>query len=42
MADIAAVFGWSPAEMATMSAPEIARWRDRARARIEAQPGRRG
>ena len=41
MADIATVFGWGPAEMAAMTPPDLARWRDRARTRIEAQQGAR-
>lgn len=37
MADIATVFNWSPADMAGMSVMELARWRERARVRIEAR-----
>ncbi|MFD1296469.1 GpE family phage tail protein [Lysobacter gummosus] len=33
MADIAAIFGWTPADMADFSLSELARWRERARVR---------
>ncbi len=33
MADIAVVFGWTPADMAGMSISELTRWRDKAAAR---------
>lgn len=33
MADIAAVFGWTPDTMDAMSVEELARWRDKARRR---------
>ncbi|WLE59287.1 GpE family phage tail protein [Burkholderia plantarii] len=35
MADIALVFGWTPAAMADMDLSELARWRERARVRYE-------
>ncbi|WP_082005603.1 GpE family phage tail protein [Halocynthiibacter namhaensis] len=37
MADIASAFHWSPADMDTMAVEELARWREKARARHEAQ-----
>lgn len=37
MADIAAVFHWPPDAMDGMSLRELARWREKARARIETQ-----
>ena len=33
MADIAAIFGWSPAVMGDFSLSELAAWRERARVR---------
>lgn len=33
MADIALVFGWTPASMSAMSLPELMDWRERARQR---------
>lgn len=35
MADIAAVFHWPHSEMAAMSLPELARWREKARRRVQ-------
>lgn len=40
MADIAAVFNWGPGEMAGMTFPELARWREKARVRIQALHGK--
>lgn len=37
MADIASVFHWQPDEMNQMPVEELARWREKARARFEAQ-----
>lgn len=37
MADIAAIFGWTPADMDAMGLAEIAEWRSRARARSGAE-----
>jgi len=35
MADIALAFGWNPTEMSAMRLDELARWRERARMRLE-------
>lgn len=35
MADLAAVFHWTPADMAPMSLSELADWREKARRRVE-------
>jgi len=35
MADLAAVFHWTPPDMADMSLSELMEWRERARERIE-------
>lgn len=40
MADLAVVFRWSPRDMDDMSLSELARWREKARIRHEAQNGR--
>tara|TARA_Y100000815_G_C12936587_1_gene347561 strand:- start:165 stop:311 length:147 start_codon:yes stop_codon:yes gene_type:complete len=37
MADIASVFHWQPDAMDGMSIEELARWREKARERFEAQ-----
>lgn len=37
MADIAAVFGWSPRDMDAMTLEELARWWHKARVRVQAQ-----
>lgn len=37
MADIAAIFGWTPADMNALSLAELADWRERARARSGAE-----
>lgn len=37
MADIAAVFHWQPDAMKDMPLEELARWREKARLRFEAQ-----
>lgn len=37
MADIASVWPWQPSELCAMSLPELCEWRERARARAEAQ-----
>jgi hypothetical protein len=37
MADIAMVFHWSPTDMADLDIEELGRWREKARARAEAQ-----
>lgn len=37
MADLAAVFSWTPADMAPMSLSELADWREQARRRVEAE-----
>lgn len=39
MADLAVVFGWGPDVMGPMTLPELARWREKARIRHEAQNG---
>lgn len=39
MADIAMVFHWPPDAMSRMSLFELARWREKARQRFEAQQG---
>lgn len=38
MADIALVFGWTPADCADMSVEELMDWRERARQRHEPPP----
>ena len=35
MADIALAFGWTPQDMNAMRIDELARWRERARVRLE-------
>ncbi len=35
MADLAAIFGWGPADMAGLDPVELAAWRARARTRAE-------
>ncbi|QVN21717.1 GpE family phage tail protein [Burkholderia pyrrocinia] len=35
MADVAAVFGWTPAVMDAMTVSELMEWRERARMRYE-------
>lgn len=42
MADLAAAFHWAPDAMSPMGVIELARWRERARIRIEAQRGTKG
>ena len=37
MADLAMVFGWTPADMAGFTLPELMQWRERARKRHEPQ-----
>jgi hypothetical protein len=37
MADLAMVFHWRPADMATMTVAELMQWRERARERYERQ-----
>jgi hypothetical protein len=37
MADIALVFHWTPADMASMQLAELMNWRERARVRWEAR-----
>ncbi|MFU1906034.1 GpE family phage tail protein [Bordetella avium] len=37
MADIAVVFHWPPAAMDPMDVQELAKWRERARVRIESE-----
>ncbi len=37
MADIAAIFGWTPPDMEAMSLADLAAWRERARARSGAE-----
>ncbi|WP_107495317.1 GpE family phage tail protein [Thalassobius sp. I31.1] len=37
MADIASVFHWAPSEMDPMPPEELVRWREKARARREAE-----
>ncbi|MFY0623597.1 MAG: GpE family phage tail protein [Pelagimonas sp.] len=39
MADLAVVFNWSPRDMDDMDIEELARWREKARVRHEAQHG---
>ena len=37
MADLAAVFHWTPADMEPMSLSELADWREQARRRVESE-----
>lgn len=39
MADVATIFGWSPAVMDDMSVPELMAWHTRAIDRAKAQKG---
>jgi len=39
MADLAVVFNWAPRDMEDMDIEELARWREKARVRYEAQHG---
>jgi hypothetical protein len=38
MADLAAVFHWSPSDMDTMDPWELMEWRERGRVRFETKP----